>query len=156
MKMIDKYMDTKKTTTENQAEPLKAELSEINKSRNNIIHAIEQGMAEGYFAKRLSELQQKEENIKAQLLIIDQPESFKVTRKDIMLLINRFKYMQKSGDFEGLRKIILRFVDKVVITDEKIDVFLKLSFGDVNIKSKEITTMREKVIDNTNINLLIR
>ena len=84
--MIDKYTDAKKTTTENQAEPFKIELSEINKSRNNIIHAIEQGMTESYFAQRLSELQQKEENIKAQLLIIDQPESFKVTRKDIMVM----------------------------------------------------------------------
>ena len=144
MKMIDKYTDTKKTTTENQAEPLKIELSEINKSRNNIIHAIEQGMTESYFAQRLSELQQKEENIKAQLLIIDQPESFKVTRKDIMLLINRFNYLRKSGDLEGLRKIVLRFVDRIVVTDEKVNVFLKLSFGDVEIKSNEITAIRKR------------
>ena len=142
--MIDKYTDTKKTTTKNQAEPLKIELSEINKSRNNIIHAIEQGMTESYFAQRLSELQQKEENIKAQLLIIDQPESFKVTRKDIMLLINRFNYLRKSGDLEGLRKIVLRFVDRIVVTDEKVDVFLKLSFGDVEIKSNEITAIRKR------------
>lgn len=142
MLTIENYLNSKNSETICKAEPLKAELQEVVKNKNNIIHAIEQGISETYFSERLGELKHKEENIKAQLLVVNQPETFHVTRKDVMLLINRFKYLKKEGDFEGLRKIVLNFVDKVIITDNVIQVSLKLNFGDVDIEGNIVSENR--------------
>ena len=55
--------------------------------------------------------------------------------------------MKAEMNFDGLRKIILNFVDRVTITNEKIEVSLKISFGDVEIQGKKLVKEREKITE---------
>ena len=48
-------------------------------------------------------------------------------------------------DFDGLRKIVLNFVEHIDVADDTIDVALKISFGDVHMDSKHLSKQREKV-----------
>lgn len=47
----------------------------------------------------------------------------------------------------GLRKIITNFVDEIRITDDTIEVKLKMNFGDVNIESKTLIAEKESLKD---------
>ena len=62
-----------------------------------------------------------------------------------MLLINSFQRMRKEGDFVGLRKLIKNFVDEIRVTDDKIEVKLKIKFGDVNLDSKTLIAEKESL-----------
>ena len=147
MGLIEQYNDLENASNTENVNELESKLKEINSHQQNIIHAIEQGLFKEHFSQRLSELKEAEENIKSKLMIANQPKSFKVTKKEVLLLINRFNQMRSEQNFDGLRKIILDFVDRVVITDEKIEVSLKLNFGDVNIKTKTLNKEREKLTE---------
>ena len=147
MDIVEGYMNELEMSSDSNSQELKSHLDEIVKNQNNMIHAIERGIYKEHFSKRLSELKEKEEIIKAKLLTITQPKSFKVTKKEMLLLINNFQRMKAEMNFDGLRKIILNFVDRVTITNEKIEVSLKISFGDVEIQGKKLVKEREKITE---------
>lgn len=145
MKLIEDYTNSLDSEAEECANEIQAELKEIQKSQNNIIRAIEQGAFKEHFASRLTELREQEENIKARLMIINQPKSFKVTKKEVMLMINNFQRMRCEMDFDGLRKTILSFVDGITVTNDRIEVKLKMDFGDVKIEGEKLSKTRENL-----------
>lgn len=156
MKMIEGYANKINSKAEESADRLREELKNIQKIRSNILFAIEQGVVEEHFSGRLAELKEQQENIKAELILTNQPKSFKVTRKEVMLMINNFQRMIIEMDFDGLRKIILRFIDKITVMDDKIDVFLKFSFGDISIKGAKISKVREQLMITSDVPLTKR
>ncbi len=156
MKMIEGYTDKVNSEAEESADRLREELKNIQKIRTNILFAIEQGVVEEHFSSRLTDLKEQEENIKAELILTNQPKSFKVTQKEIMLMINNFQRMIAEMDFNGLRKIILRFIDKITVDDERIDVFLKFSFGDISLTGAKISKARESLIISSDVPLTKR
>lgn len=145
MKLVDEYMSKNQSEQLNNAENIKKKLDELSESRNNIIKAIESGVFREHFSDRLSDIQRQEETLKSKLLIANQPRAFHITQKEVMLLINSFRRMRKEGDFVGLRKLIKNFVDEIRVTDDKIEVKLKIKFGDVNLDSKTLIAEKESL-----------
>ena len=145
MRMIDNYTEQMSSKTSADTDELNTRLEEIKTAQQNILTAIEQGIYKGHFSERLMELKQQEESIKAEMLTANQPRAFSVTKKEIMLLINNFHKMRLNMDFDGLRKIVLNFVEHIDVADDTIDVALKISFGDVQMDSKHLSKQREKV-----------
>lgn len=133
MKIIDRYSGDFQKNQTSKTEDIEARLAEIAHAKENILKAVENGIVASHFSVRLDELKEQEECLRAELVLASQPQSFRVTEKDVRLLINRFNFMLKEYDVVGLRKIVLDFVNSVTITDGKIDVSLKISFGDVAI-----------------------
>lgn len=143
--MIYQYTDSTESVSEKTADELKSELLKIQNNRHNIITAVEQGAYKEYFSERLYELKEQEENLKAKLLMANQPKAFAVTHKEVMLLINSFQMARKEMNFNELRKHIVNFVEKIIISDDVIEIILKISFGDVNIRNKKLFVKREKM-----------
>ena len=133
MKIIDRYTGDFQKMQTSKTEDIEAQLAEIARTKENIMKAVESGIVASHFSVRLDELKEQEETLRAELVLANQPQSFRVTEKDVRLLINRFHFMMKEYDVLGLRKIVLDFVNSVTVTDGKIDVSLKISFGDVAI-----------------------
>lgn len=145
MKLVDEYMSKNQSEQLSNAENIKKELDELAESKNNIIKAIESGVFREHFSDRLSDIQRREETLKSKLLIANQPRAFHITQKEIMLLINSFQRMRKEDDFVGLRKLIKNFVDEIRVTDDKIEVKLKIKFGDVNLDSRTLIAEKESL-----------
>lgn len=133
MRIISSYTGDCNKQQRNKTTDIEAQLTQIAQSKNNILKAIEQGVVESHFSLRLDELKAQEELLHAELVLANQPQNFHVTEKDVKLLINRFHFMVKENDVVGLRKIMLDFVKRITVTNGKIDVILKISFGDVAI-----------------------
>lgn len=147
MQVIRQHTENMEDVSLKTVNEIETELTQVQKNQHNIITAIEQGAYKEYFSERLYELKEQEENLKAKLLVANQPRSFTVTSKEIMLLINNFQKARSERNFNELRKTILNFVEKIIITDENIEVKLKISFGDVDIQSKNLCTKREKITE---------
>ena len=60
-------------------------------------------------------------------------------------MINNFQRMRAEQDFDGLRKTILNFIDRITVTDEGVEISLKMNFGDVNIKGKNLNKSRDNI-----------
>ena len=147
MQVIRQHTENLEDVSMKTANEIEAKLTQVQKNQYNIIAAIEQGAYKEYFSQRLYELKEQEENLKAKLLVANQPRSFAVTSKEIMLLINNFQKARSERNFNELRKTILNFVEKIIITDENIEVILKITFGDVDIKGKNLYAKREKITE---------
>ena len=145
MKLIDEYMSKNQSEQINNAENIKKELDKLAESRNNIIKAIENGIYKEHFSNRLTEIKQQEEFLKSKLLIVAQPKSFRITKDNIILLIDNFKNMRSKSDFVGLRKIVKTFVDKIEVTNSSVTLKLKLNFDDINISSKSFCIPKDRL-----------
>jgi len=133
MKVIERYTGDCDKRQQSKTEDIQTKLAEVEHSKSNILKAVESGIVASHFSMRLDELKALEEQLHAELVLANQPQSFHVTEKDIKLLINRFNFMVKEYDVIGLRKIMLDFVKCITVSNGKIDVSLKISFGDVAI-----------------------
>lgn len=147
MQVIRQHTENLEDVSMKTANEIEAKLTQVQKNQHNIIAAIEQGAYKEYFSQRLYELKEQEENLKAKLLVANQSRSFAVTSKEIMLLINNFQKARSERNFNELRKTILNFVEKIIITDENIEVILKITIGDVDIKGKNLYAKREKITE---------
>ena len=147
MKLVNKYMQENNSKQVMSVEEIKNELADLSKNKDNIIKAIESGVFKEHFSDRLAEIKTQEEILKSKLLLANQPQAFHITQKEVMLLINNFNRMRAEEDFMGLRKIITNFVDEIRITDDTIEVKLKMNFGDVNIESKTLIAEKESLKD---------
>ena len=145
MRVIEDYTRRLDDEAYISAKELHSELDGIRKSQANIILAIEHGAYEEHFSERLNRLKEQEENIKARLILVEQPRAFKVTKKEVMLMINNFHRIRAEQDFDGLRKTILNFIDRITVTDEGVEISLKMNFGDVNIKGKNLIKSRDNI-----------
>ena len=145
MKLIDEYMSKNQSEQINNAENIKKELDKLAESRNNIIKAIENGIYKEHFSNILTEIKQQEEFLKSKLLIVAQPKSFRITKDNIILLIDNFKNMRSKSDFVGLRKIVKTFVDKIEVTNSSVTLKLKLNFDDINISSKTFCIPKDRL-----------
>lgn len=54
-------------------------------------------------------------------------------------------WMRAESDFDGLRKTVLSFVDRITVTDEGVEISLKMNFGDVNIEGKNFSKSRNNI-----------
>lgn len=133
MQVIERYTDDCSLRQQSKTEDIEARLAEVVHSKENILKAVESGIVASHFSMRLDELKIEEEQLRAELVLANQPQSFRVTETDVKLLINRFNFMVKEFDSVGLRKIILDFVKKITVTNCKAEVELKISFGDLEI-----------------------
>ena len=135
MQVIERYTGDCRKAQEKKAENIEARLAEVRHTKENILKAVESGIVASHFSIRLDELQEQEERLRVEQILANQPQSFHVTEKDVRLLINRFQFLLKEYDTAGLRKLLLDFVKCVTVTDGKIDVELKISFGDISVES---------------------
>lgn len=145
MRLIERHRSSVENDAKSASEAVITLIKGVQKNKAKIMKAIENGICESYFAERLKELTQQEETLKAKLLIASQPKSFSITRKEVALLINSFRRMRAENNFNGLRKIIQNFVDAIKVTDDRIEVYLKIQFGDVNIDSKTIISDKNEL-----------
>ena len=56
------------------------------------------------------------------------------------VMINRFQFMVKERDVAGLRKIMLNFVKRITVINGRVEVSLKISFGDIQIENPPLIT----------------
>ena len=145
MRLIERHRSSVENDVKSGSEAVITLIKGVQENKANIMKAIENGICESYFAERLKELTQQEETLKAKLLIASQPKSFSITRKEVALLINSFRRMRAENNFNGLRKIIQNFVDAIKVTDNRIEVYLKIQFGDVKIDSKTIISDKNEL-----------
>lgn len=144
MQMIDDYMEKQASAYSKSISEEVKELEKVRKAQDNILSAIENGYAKHQLKARLDTLLQRENYLEGEIQKTRSITTCNVQRKDIMLLINKFNQMRTENNFDGLRKIVLNFVDRIEISNEKIDVTLKLSFGNADIEQRITTTNRNR------------
>lgn len=104
------------------------ELKEIRTSKSNILDAVEGGFAKEHFKERLDTLIQRETYLEHQLNVMDKTNNFSITRKDILLIINKFNHLLKEGDVTSLRAMLHDFIDKIEVSSGGIDIYVKTSW----------------------------
>lgn len=140
MQAISKFTGNSRQEQYRKATEIELQLKEVCQTKTNILKAVESGISASHFGARLDELGLQEEQLRAELVIASQPQNFHVTEKDVRLLINRFQFMVKERDVAGLRKIMLNFVKRITVINGRVEVSLKISFGDIQIENPPLIT----------------
>ena len=99
-------------------------LSKINLQINNLINFISDGIAVLDTKKKIEELEQEKKSI---LEIIDNAKNNEVHNKGSLEKLRNLQTTWNKMTFEEKRIIIMHIVDKVVVTDNDIEIFYKIS-----------------------------
>ena len=119
------YNDKQSEDKENSVALYTKELEEVKTAKENILCAVEGGFAKEHFKDRLNTLIQREAYLEHQLRVISTTDNFRITRKGILLLINKFRRLVKENDINSLRTMLSDFVEKIIVDDNGMTVNLK-------------------------------
>lgn len=114
-----------------------AELEEIKKSKDNILSAVENGFAKAHFKERLDTLIQREAYLEHQLRVTSSTDNFSISRKGVLLLINKFRRLAKENDLRSLREMLGKFIEKITADGNKMTIHLKDSWCEKSILTLE-------------------
>ena len=120
---IQKYNDTNSQV--GAISEYTAELSQIQSAKENILNAVESGFAKEHFKDRLNTLIQREAYLEHQIRIISSSTNINVTKKGILLLINKFRRLVKENDTVSLRIMLGDFIDKITVDNDNMYVHIK-------------------------------
>lgn len=120
---------------------LKKELAETDKSINNLIKAIEQGIITKSTKQRLDELEQRKEELEIQIAEenIQQPQ---ITREQLEFWFYKFR----KFDFDKLehrRRLIDSFVNAVILYDDKIVFHFNYKEGAKELSMDELNNISD-------------
>ncbi|MEA5057734.1 MAG: recombinase family protein [Anaerotignum propionicum] len=121
---------------------LKKQLSETQKSLDNLMNAIEQGIVTRKTKSRLEELEEIEERLKFEISVcrVKQP---KLTEKHIMFMLSQFQPDSDTPREEYNSNIIECFVNSVHLFDEKLIVTYNLTNEDKELESSVLESISE-------------
>ncbi len=118
-KIIDMIMKIQASAKENpEITLLKSSLADVEKRINNILDAMEQGVITSSTKDRLSELEEKQESIKAELADLE-INNKKITRSELQSFFRDLKSMDIK-DYSAKRTLIDTFLNKILLWDDKI------------------------------------
>ena len=109
-------------------EKLKKELSKINQSISNLYRVIEKGLDDDETIGRMQRLKEQRQKLQSDLEYVQIRQNVPFTREHILeyLRLNRDIVYDRSKPAE-CKDVIDRFVEKIIITSEKISMQLKFS-----------------------------
>ncbi len=96
----------------------------INSQINNLINFISDGIAVEDTKKKIEELEQERKSI---LEIIDNANNNEEQNKNSLEMLRNLQATWNKMTFEEKRMIIMHIIDKVVVTDNDIEIFYKIS-----------------------------
>ena len=99
-------------------------LVKINSQINNLINFISDGIAVDDIKKKIEELEQERKSI---LEIIDNAKNNQEQNRGSLEMLRNLQNTWSKMTFEEKRIIIMHIVDKVVVTDNDIEIFYKIS-----------------------------
>lgn len=125
LEIAKEYNDSQLKDKENTVVSYTKELQEIQTSKENILNAVESGFAKEHFKDRLNTLIQRESFLEHRIRTISTTNNYSITRKSILLLINKFRRLVKEGDVNALRVMLTDFIEKILVSNTGISVELK-------------------------------
>ena len=96
----------------------------INSQINNLINFISDGIAVEDTKKKIEELEQERKSI---LEIIDNANNNEEQNRNSLEMLRNLQATWNKMTFEEKRMIIMHIIDKVVVTDNDIEIFYKIS-----------------------------
>ena len=96
----------------------------INSQINNLINFISDGIAVEDTKKKIEELEQERKSI---LEIIDNAKNNEEQNRNSLEMLRNLQATWNKMTFEEKRMIIMHIIDKVVVTDNDIEIFYKIS-----------------------------
>ena len=96
----------------------------INSQINNLINFISDGIAVEDTKKKIEELEQERKSI---LEIIDNANNNGEQNRNSLEMLRNLQATWNKMTFEEKRMIIMHIIDKVVVTDNDIEIFYKIS-----------------------------
>lgn len=121
---------------------LKKQLSETQKSMDNLMNAIEQGIVTKKTKSRLEELEQIEEKLEFEISVcqVKQPT---LTEKHIMFMLSQFQPDSETPREEYNANIIECFVNSVHLYDDKLVVTYNLTNEKTELESSVLESLSE-------------
>ena len=116
---------------------LKKALADINKSLNNLVKAIEQGIINETTKRRMDELDEQKSEIEEALKEAKLKENLGLTKEHIIFFLNQFVSM-KYTDIECQKRLIKTFVNSVFVYDDKVVLTFNYSGDNRTITFNEI------------------
>ncbi len=115
---------------------LKKELAEVDKSINNIVAAIEQGIFTKATKQRLDELESRKEQLEIQIIEenITQPT---LTRNQLKFWFERLKKLNPNK-LEDRRRLIDTFVNSIIVYDDRIEFYFNYKGGAKTLTKTEL------------------
>jgi len=116
--IADKIIEANKKRLEDQSilNLLLEELAQITKAKNNLVSAIEQGVVTNTTKERLQELETKEEEISAKILIERTKTKVSLVKKDIVSYLRKAIENSSERIIDLLVKRITMYDDRIVIS----------------------------------------
>lgn len=117
-------------------EALQARLSEIDKSLDNILSAIESGVVTKTTKRRLEELESEREDIEYEVQK-EQAAKPRIERDVIIFLIDQFRDGD-INDIEYRKKLIDTFIHKVYVYDDKLLIIYNYTNRETQVNEEEL------------------
>ena len=118
-------------------ESLQKSLVEIEKSISNLVRAIEQGIFNEATKKRMDELDEQKDEIKAALAAAKLKENLGLKKEHIVFFLHQFANMDYT-DLNCQKRLIKNFINSVFVYDDKVVLTFNYSGDNRTITLKEI------------------
>lgn len=122
-------------------EVLQARLSEIDKSLNNMLSAIESGVVTKTTKRRLEELESEREDVEFEIQK-EQVAKPKIERDVIVFLIDQFRDGD-INDVEYRKRLIDTFIHKVYVYDDKLLIIYNYTNRETQVNEQELIDYAE-------------
>ena len=137
--LIDTIIDNALRTLNQESSTLpvlRKELAEVDKSINNILSAIEQGIFTKATKQRLDELEARKEQLEVEITeeIISQPI---ITRDQLVFWFDKLKKLNPNK-LEDRRRLIDTFVNSIIVYDDRIEFYFNYKGGAKTLTKTEL------------------
>ncbi len=116
---------------------LKKQLAETEKSIENVLNAIEQGIITPSTKQRLEELEQRKQNLQIEIA----KENIKkpvLTKEQILFWLHRFRNID-TDNIKHRKRLVDSFVNSVVLYDDRIEFFFNYKDGAKTLTLDELS-----------------
>jgi len=117
---------------------LQKQLAEIEKSINNMLNAIQDGVYTSSTKQRLEELEQTKSNIELSILQ-QQVEKSTLSKEQISLWLRRFRETD-IDDWEQKQKLVEVFINSIYVYEDKVVIAFNMEKGERTITLAEVET----------------
>ena len=116
---------------------LRKQLAETEKSIENVLNAIEQGIITPSTKQRLEELEQRKQNLQIEIA----KENIKkpvLTKEQILFWLHRFRNID-TDNIKHRKRLVDSFVNSVVLYDDRIEFFFNYKDGAKTLTLEELS-----------------
>lgn len=128
---VDKMLaiQSKLDDREEKIKQTKKMLNENKKAQNGLLKALEQGLGTAPILRRLDELEKERLNLEGELAY-HKTKQFGLTKDQMLFFLEKFLDDTGKDDAQFNESIIRTFINKIIISNDKIEIYYNLSDND--------------------------